>query len=168
MSAKLLLANFDGTMGRLELTVRGEATQAVFHTRFWDEADRLTGAALVFSEVIAVSFAVNYFDNPIGAELFGLYEIEDEGEKVRLIQKNFETRRRRFLLAGYDGYDPEDPHDMLNNRTEIERALGKMDRYHLYEQQTQGGTYRLLAGGYSVRRKEAEYGPVDPGTGTVG
>ena len=167
MSAKLLLRNFDGTMGRLEMTVRGGQTQAVFHTRFWNEADELTEAALVFSEVIAVSFAVNYFDNPMGAELFGLYEIEDGAEKARLVRENFETRRRNFLLAGYDGYDPEDPHDLLNDQTEMGRVLGKIGRYHLYEQQTQGGTYRLLARSHSVKTKEAEHGPVGPGTGAV-
>ena len=167
MSARLLPGNFDGTMERLALRVQGEETQASFHTRFWDGEDKLTEAVLEFSEVAAVSFAVNYFDNPLGAELFGLYEILDEAEKARLVRENFEKRRRSFLLAGYDGYDPKDPHDLLNNTEELDRILEALEDYHLYEQQTQGGTYRLLAKSCAVKRKEESHGSVGLGAGTV-
>lgn len=151
MSAKLLLANFDGTLERLELLPECRETKAVFHIRYWDKQENLVEAVLTFFDVIAISFSVNYFDNPIGAELFGLYGMEDEEEKARLIRENFNARRREFLLAGYDGYDPEDKNDLLNNTEELDRILPEMRRYHLYQQQTQGGACRLLARSYSLK-----------------
>lgn len=164
MSAKLLLDDFDGSMGRLELEPECCGTKAFFRVQYWDKAENPVEAILIFSDVISVSFSVNYFDNPIGSELFGLYEIEDETEKVKLIRENFLSRRREFLLAEYDGYDPEDPHDILNDTKEMERFIKNAEEYHLYQQQTQGGTYRLLASGLKV---EVQHGPVDSGTGTV-
>lgn len=166
MSARLLLDDFDGTLGRLELRPECCGTRAFFHVQYWDKAEKPVEAVLTFSDVIAVSFSVNYFDNPIGGELFGLYEIENEAEKAELLRENFRSRRREFLLAGYDGYDPEDPHDILNYTGEMERFIKLTEGYHLYQQQTQGGTYRLLAGGFKV--EEVRHGPVGPGTGTVG
>ncbi len=165
MSARLLLDDFDGSMGHLELWPECCGTKAFFHVRYWDKAENPMEAVLIFSDIIAVSFSVNYFDNPIRGELFGLYEIESEEEKAELLRENFLTRRREFMLAGYDGYDPEDSHDILNNTDEMDRFLKAAEGYHLYQQQTQGGTYRLLAGG--LRIEEARHGPVGPGTGTV-
>ena len=164
MSGKLLLGNFDGSMERLELLPECGAARAVFHTRYWEREDRSVEAVVTFFGVIAISFSVNYFDNPMGSELFGLYELEDEAEKVRLIRDNFSIRRREFLLAGYDGYDPEDEDDLLNSPREMEQAILRIKRYHLYQQQTQGGTYRLVARGYKM---EGRHGSVDLGTGAV-
>lgn len=165
MSGKLLVQNFDGSMERLEVLPEHGESKAVFHMRYWDEEGGPVEAVLTFYHVIAISFSVNYFDNPMGAELFGLYEIEDEAEKVKLIRENFRIRRREFLLAGYDGYDPEDENDLLNYTGELDRMLSKAGSYHLYQQQTQGGTYRLAAGRFEM---EARHGPVGTGAGTVG
>ncbi len=164
MSGKLIVENFDGSMERLEVLPECGATKAVFHIRYWDKEGSPVEAALTFFNVIAISFSVNYFDNPIGIELFGLYEIEDETEKAELIRENFRVRRREFLLAGYDGYDPEDENDMLNDSGELGWILSKAGSYHLYQQQTRGGTYRLAADRFEM---EARHGPVDPGAGAV-
>lgn len=89
--------------------------------------------------------------------------IEDETEKAELIRENYRDRRREFLLAGYDGYDPEDGNDLLNYTGELERVLSKVESYHLYQQQTLGGTYRLVAGGFKM---EARHGPAELGRET--
>ena len=63
-----------------------------------------------FFGVAAVGFSVNYLDNPAGLELCGLYELEDEEEKMRLLRENFDRRRRDFLLTGYQ-IQEDDPAD---------------------------------------------------------
>ena len=84
MSAKLLLTNFDGTMFRLEVLPDCRDTRVLLHTRYWNREDQLVPGELEFFGVAAVGFSVNYLDNPAGSELCGLYELEDEEEKMRL------------------------------------------------------------------------------------
>lgn len=150
MSTKLLLANFDGTMPRLEMLPAYRDTRVLLHTRYWNREDRLVSAELEFFGVAAVGFSVNYLDNPIGSELCGLYELEDEEEKMRLLRENFDRRRRDFLLTGYQMQE-DDPGEFLNNSEQMEQL--RLADHHLYEQQTQGGVYRILAKGWKLEER---------------
>ena len=148
MSAKLLWKNDDGTMPRLEVFPSGLGTRVVLHTNYWDEPHGLVPAKLEFLEVAAIGFGVNYADNPIGAELCGLYELTDEGEKERLLQENFHLRRRDFLQAGY-ALQEDDPDDALNCTAPLEQL--RLSDYHMYEQQALGGVYRILARSWRMK-----------------
>ena len=147
MSTKLLLANFDGTMPYLEVRPACRDTYVLLHTQYWNREDRLVSGKLEFFGVASVGFSVNYLDTPIGSELCGLYELEDEEEKLRLLRENFDRRRRDFLLTGYD-LQEDDPGEFLNDYGRLEQICPA--DYHLYEQQTLGGVYRILAQGWKL------------------
>lgn len=150
MSTKLLLANFDGTMPCLEVLPACGDTRVLLHTRYWNREDQPVAGELEFFGVAAVGFSVNYLDNPIGSELCGLYELEDEKEKMRLLRENFDHRRRDFLLIGYQ-LQEDDPGEFLNNSEPLEQL--RLADYHLYEQQTLGGVYRILAQGWKLEER---------------
>lgn len=150
MSAVCLLKNFDGTMPRLEVLPDGERTRVLLHTRYWDREDRPVSADVEFSDVAAVRFSVNYLGSSAGSELFGLYELAGEEEKLRLLKENFAGRRRDFLLTGYD-LQAEDPADLLNCTEPLER-FDPAD-YHLYQQQTEGGVYQILAQTWRLKER---------------
>ena len=114
MRTKVLLSNFDGTMSRLEVLPACQDTQVLLYTQYWNREDQLVSVELEFSGVVAADFSVNYLDNPIGSELCGFYELEDEEEKMRLLRKNFDRRRREFLLTGYQ-LQEDDPGEFLND-----------------------------------------------------
>ena len=150
MSAKLLLTNFDGTMFRLEVLPDCRDTRVLLHTRYWNREDQLVPGELEFFGVAAVGFSVNYVDNPAGSELCGLYELTDEAEKRGLLRENFDRRRREFLLTGYELAE-DDPCDLLNDTGPLERIC--LADLHLYEQQTEGGIYRILAKGWNLEEE---------------
>ncbi|MCI9331179.1 MAG: hypothetical protein HFG05_03270 [Oscillibacter sp.] len=100
MSGKLLVKNFDGSMERLEVLPERGTTKAVFHIRYWDETGSLAEAALTFSHVIAISVSVNYFDNPIGAELFGLYEYRGRNRKSRVDTRELSRPAAGVFVGG--------------------------------------------------------------------
>ena len=92
------------------------------------------------------------FDNCIGSELCGFYEIFNVDKKKEMIEKSFQTRLEGFLYHGDYDYDANDERDMLNDRKPVDALLEEIERYHLYQQQTQGGVYYILSGGYDVIR----------------
>lgn len=98
-----------------------------------------------FEDVAAIKFCINYFDNPMEAEMRGFYEIFQRGEKEDILEKNFILRKNSVLFHNDYNYEPNDPYDLLNNRENIEHILKKIDDYHLLQQQTIGGDYFLLA-----------------------
>lgn len=151
MKSNLLINTYDGSL--LELRVRPQCreTTVEFDITYYDEEDKSVSAVLIFENVISVDFEVNYFDNYIGAELFGFYEIEDRDRKRDMIERIFENRKEGYLASGAYDYDAEDEHDMLNCRQEFDEI--DPAAYHLYQQQTQGGVYHILAGGYELVRK---------------
>lgn len=150
MRTKVLLSNFDGTMSRLEVLPACQDTQVLLYTQYWNREDQLVSVELEFSGVVAADFSVNYLDNPIGSELCGFYELEDEEEKMRLLRKNFDRRRREFLLTGYQ-LQEDDPGELLNDFELLEQV--SLGAYHLYEQQTMGGVYRILAKGWKIKEQ---------------
>ncbi len=150
MSAKKLLHNFDGTMPRLEVLTAREETRVLLHTQYWDGEDRKISGTLAFHGVAAVGFSVNHLSESVGSELCGLYELTDEAEKRGLLRENFDRRRREFLLTGYELAE-DDPCDLLNDTGPLERIC--LADLHLYEQQTEGGIYRILAKGWNLEEE---------------
>ena len=67
-----------------------------------------------------------------------------------MIEKVFHTRKDGFLLHGNYDYEPDNGHDMLNYRERMQTVDEHLAQYHLYQQQTEGGIYYLLAGGYEL------------------
>lgn len=152
----LLLNTYDGTLNHAQIRPKCKKSTVTFKLTYYDDTKQgtVTKAELIFKKVIALSFSINYFDTPIGAELCGFYEIIDEKKKRELLEQNFQQRREGFLCHGNYTYDPEDPDDMLNYRESLEKTEKKLHKYHLYQQQTTGGIYYILAKSYEIKKKK--------------
>ena len=150
--SKLLLKTFDGSMSRLMITPKCDQTEVELDIQYYDyDGDKtLKKACIRFHSVISIDFEINYFDNCIGAELFGFYEIGWPEKKREMIEKVFHTHKDGFLLHGNYDYEPDNGHDMLNYRERMQTVDEHLAQYHLYQQQTEGGIYYLLAGGYEL------------------
>ena len=153
MKSKLLLATHDGSITECKLLPQSGETRVEFSVQYYqleDGAERSVSAVLRFSQVASVDLEVNFFDNPVGAELGGFYEILDEDFKKQMLEKIFENRRSGYLFHGDYDYDPEEPADILNFRPPMEGLLGELHQYRLFQQQTQGGIYHILCKRYEL------------------
>lgn len=150
-TSKLLIKTFDGSMPRLVIKPKCTETEVELDIQYYDyDGDRmLKTAKILFRSVVSIDFEVNYFDNPIGAELFGFYEIDWPEKKRKMIEKVFDTRKDGYLLHGDYDYEPDNEQDMLNYRERMMDVYEHLDRYHLYQQQTEGGIYYILAEEYA-------------------
>lgn len=148
--SKLILKTYDGSLLNLKITPKYLDSKVEFRIKYYDETDSLVKAKMIFNKVAFVDFEINLFDNYIGAELFGFYEIFDEGKKKELIEKLFKNRLDGFLYHGDYDYDSDDENDILNYREPIEEFCHNLDEYHLYQQQTQGGIYYILAKNFEI------------------
>ena len=152
LKSKLLLKTFDGSMSRLVIKPKCEQTRAELDIQYYDyDGDqKLKKAKILFWDVVSIDCEVNYFDNCIGAELFGFYEINCPDKKREMLEKVFNTRKNGFLLAGDYDYEPDNEHNLLNCRERIADMYEHLDQYHLYQQQTEGGIYYILAARYTL------------------
>jgi len=106
---------------------------------------RLNQASIIFTGVIAVDFQINYFDNSSHGDLFGFYEIFDDDAKKEMIEKVFSNRLNGYLYNGDYNYCPYNDNDLLNYREPINKILKEINKYRLYQQNTVGGIYYVLA-----------------------
>ncbi|MBO5303097.1 MAG: hypothetical protein J6A92_03505 [Lachnospiraceae bacterium] len=144
--SKLVLITYDAQLTKLKIVPKCHKTKVSYELKIYDEKlQRKVQKKLTFKKVVAVEFHMNYFDNPIGAECCGFYEIFDKTEKEAMIERNFKIRKENFLFHGDYTYDAEDEHDLLNYREDMEKILKRLDEYHLFQQQTTGGVYSILA-----------------------
>lgn len=149
--SQLLLSTYDAQLTELKIIPKRNNTIISYKLKMYDEdSPRRVTKIMRFEDVAAIEFQMNYFDNYIGAEVWGFYEIFNREKKKNLLEKNFISRRDNFLFHGDYNYEPDEPHDLLNNRENIEDVLREIDEYHLYEQETTGGTYFLLAKRWSI------------------
>ena len=51
--------------------------------------------------------------------------------------------------GNYD-YNPLEANDMLNYKEPLDEIINQIGKYKLYQQQTQGGIYYVLALGYNI------------------
>ena len=141
---------FDGSLLNIKVNPNCSNSLVEFDIQYYDyDGDEsLINAKILFNEVIAIDFEINLFDNPIGAELGGFYEIFNEDKKKEMVEKIFNNRLEGYLYHGDYHYDENEPNDMLNWREPIEEVYDFIDQYHLYQQLTQGGVYYILASSY--------------------
>ena len=153
MKSKLLLNTHDGSLTQCRILPQSGDTQVEFAIQYYrreEGEERNVSAVLRFSQVASVDLEVNFFDNPIGAELGGFYEILDEKFKRQMLEKVFCSRKDGYLFHGDYDYDPEEPADILNFRPPMEAMLGELAQYRLFQQQTQGGIYHVLCKHYEL------------------
>ena len=149
--SQLLLPAFDAQLTELKITPRCHNTKISYKLKVYDEnSQQKVKKIMQFEDVIAIEFQMNYFENTIGSEVCGFYEIFQQERKQSLLERNFISRKDNFLFHGDYHYDPDDTHDLLNYRENIEDVLRELDDYHLYDQQTTGGSYLILAKRWSV------------------
>lgn len=150
--SKLLIKTFDGSLTNLKVKPKGINSIVEFAIQYYDDEEALVKAQVNFYEVALIDFEVNLFDNCIGAELFGFYEILQEEKKKELVEKIVRNRRDGFLYHGNYDYDETDENDMLNWRGPMEKLYENIEEYHLYQQQTEGGIYYILAKRFEIIR----------------
>ena len=149
--SQLLLPTFDAQLTELKITPKRDNTIISYKLKMYDEdLQRRVTKTMRFEDVIAIEFQMNYFENLIGAEVCGFYEIFHPERKQSLLERNFISRKENHLFHGDYNYDPDDPHDILNYRENIESILRELDDYHLYDQQTIVGSYLILAKRWSI------------------
>ena len=145
-NANLILANFDARLSKIEVKPKSEQTKVTLSTRMYnEETDEKENVKIIFDYVAAMEFRINYFDNMIGAEVFGLYEIPDKGFIEQVVNGNFERRKEVYLLEGGYNYDDDDEHDMLNVLDLMGTFAAEKDSYHAYVQNVDAGVYIVIA-----------------------
>ena len=150
IKSKLILNSFDGTMKSMNINPKCTDSQVKFNISYYNKGDILTKAVVIFKGVIAIDFEINYFDNFIGSELFGFYEILENNFKIKMLQKIFNNRIEGYLYHGNYDYNPLEANDMLNYKEPLDEIINQIGKYKLYQQQTQGGIYYVLALGYNI------------------
>ena len=150
--SKLVLETSDASMKNISIVPKGLCTEIDFHMEYYDAEDILKSIIITFENVIAVDFEINVFDNPIGSELCGLYEILDHSAKSNMIEKIFQNRRNKFLDYGDYHYDKDDEADILNYKGNLNRVKQEISKYHLYDQLSIGGVYTILSESYTIKK----------------
>lgn len=151
--SKLILRTFDGTMKKCIVKPKCTESTVELRIKYYDEENTLKKGTLIFEHVIALDIEINYFDNSVGSELMGFYEIFDKSAKERMIDKIFQNRRDGYLFHGDYNYDPHEENDMINYKEPIYEIKKKLDEYHFYQQQTEGGLFCILANNYKFVKK---------------
>ena len=123
-------------------------------SEIWDEARQKNICAhLEFRRVAAFEAVLNVFDDGIGADVGGLYELKGKNRKRALLERVFVRRRELWLLPGDYDYDPDDEWDVLNSRDDLERFERKknLKKYRLFLLVKQGGGFLILARDMQIR-----------------
>jgi len=144
--AKLVLANYDARISKIDIKPKNTETKVIFSSRMYNEkTDRSEMIKFCFVDVAAIDFRINYFDNMIGAEAMGLYEITDRKFIEQVVKGNFERRKEVYLLEGDYNYDESDEADMLNVLDLTGDFSKEKDNYHAYVQNVDAGVYIIVA-----------------------
>ena len=150
-AGRLLVKNFDARIPKIEIKPKGSSSRvAVFSKMFDEDKCKKTNVKIIFDDVAAIEFCINYFDNMIGAESFGLYEIEDIDFIDSVVKRNFERRREVYLLEGDYEYNPSEPADMLNTFDLFGIYQKEKEKYHAFVQNVDAGVYIIIAKGYNI------------------
>ena len=152
-AGRLLVKNFDARIPKIEIKPKGASSKIVILSKMYDESDdKKINAKVHFDDVAAIEFCINFFDNMIGSEAFGLYEIEDIDFIDSVVKRNFERRKEVYLLEGDYEYDPSEPADMLNVFDLLGKYQKEKEEYHAFIQNVDAGVYIIIAKGYQLVR----------------
>ena len=150
---RLIVKNFDARIPKIEIKPKGSSSKIVIHSKIYDEThNKKINVKIHFDDVAAIEFCINYFDNMIGAEALGLYEIEDVDFVDSIVKRNFERRKEVYLLEGDYEYDPSEPADMLNVFDLLGIYQKEKEKYHAFVQNVDAGVYVIIAKGYQIVR----------------
>ena len=149
-AGRLLVKNFDARIPKIEIKPKGISSKIVVHSKMYDENDDKINVKIHFADVAAIEFCINFFDNMIGTEACGLYEIEDIDFIDSVVKRNFERRREVYLLEGDYEYDPNESADMLNVFDLSETYQREKEKYHAFVQNVDAGVYIIIAKGYQI------------------
>lgn len=150
-AGRLLVKNFDARIPKIEIKPRGSSSKIVIVSKMYDENDhRKRDVKISFDGVAAIEFCINYFDNTIGAEALGLYEIEDINFVDSIVRRNFERRREVYLLEGDYAYDPNEPADLLNAFDLSGTYQKEKAAYRVFVQNVDAGVYIIIAKAYQI------------------
>lgn len=143
---KLVLANYDARISKIEIKPKNKYTKVIISSKMYNQqTDKKETTKIVFSDVAAIDFRINYFDNMRGAEGMGLYEITDKKFVEKIVKDIFERRKEIYLLEGDWDYDANDEYDMLNTFDVSDIFSEEKDSYHAYVQNVDAGVYIIVA-----------------------
>lgn len=152
-SGKLLLANFDARIPKIDIKPKSKHSKVIIFSNMYDETEqKRIKVKIQFDDVAVIDFRINYFDNMIGAEAFGLYEIQDSAFIESVLKGNFEQRREIYLLEGDYDYDEEDSADLLNVFDLSGTYKSEKEDYHAFVQNVDAGIYIVIAKEYQIIR----------------
>ena len=147
---KLILANFDARISDITIKPKNTRTKIIMKSKMYDESGEQKNVKIVFSDVAAIDFRINFFDNMIGAEVLGLYQIEDKSFVDNLVKNIFERRKEIYLLEGHYNYDEDEPADILNVLDLGGRFKQEADSYNVYVQNVDARVYIIVAKKFEV------------------
>lgn len=152
-AGRLILKNFDARIPKIEIEPNGSGSKIVVSSKMYDENDdKAIHAEIHFDEVAAIEFCVNYFDNGVGSEGAGLYEIADMDFVDSVVRRNFERRKEVYLLESDYAYNPSDPADLLNSFDLFGRYQKEKHTYRAFVQNVDAGVYVIIAKGVRILR----------------
>lgn len=150
-AGKLLIKNFDARISKIEIKPKGSNSKIVVLSKMYDgNDDKKINVKIIFDEVAAIEFCINFFDNMMGAEALGLYEIADIDFIGSVVKRNFERRREVYILEGDYEYNPSEPADMLNVFDLLGTYQKEKEKYHAFVQNVDAGVYIIIAKGYRI------------------
>lgn len=145
-TANRILANFDARISEIKIIPENSATKIVIESKM---RDQLSGESkivkIVFSNVAAIDFRINFFDSAVGSEAAGLYQIVEKQFIEKLVQEIFERRKAIYLLEGDYDYCENDPGDLLNTFDVYENFMPVINNYRVFVQNVDAGVYIVVA-----------------------
>ena len=149
--ANCILPNFDARISKIDIRPKNRHTKVTISSRMYNvTTDKPENVKLVFTDVAAIDFRINYFDNMIGAEVMGLFEIADRDWIEALVKDNFRRRKEVYLLEGHYHYDEADDHDMLNTFDFMGAFEEEKEHYRAFIQNVDAGVYIIVAKDFQV------------------
>ena len=100
-NSKLLIKTFDGSLMDIKIKPKCKDSTVTFNVKYYDhEGDgSLMKVKILFQHVVAIHFEVNLFDNCIGSELCGFYEIFNVDKKKRNDRKELSDTAGRVPVS---------------------------------------------------------------------
>ncbi|MCD7821618.1 MAG: hypothetical protein LUG64_05350, partial [Clostridiales bacterium] len=98
---KLLYRTFDGDLKKIWVTPNYLDTNCSFRMEVWGGAEGETKKTLLlnFDHVAALEFSMNFCDNMAGADLGGFYKVPGKKQKRKLLERNFNRRKKDWLMT---------------------------------------------------------------------